>query len=272
MTRRKLTAITSLHDIESMGNISRYEKGFYFEMNIQMMLDAHKISYEGNPIFYDEWKKYTNTGHDIRILEELHLKIECKYLSKPIYESWFKRDWLSRDADIYVTTDPYFVPYQCRKQLTEKGKKLFTPWEFICYILKLLYGNKCNLNRCPLNLYRASSELKIDVNIKAKYVRTGLKDLTTKFRKPLNQSLHRSQNVEIKVTARDYLAIVIITLGILLFSDKSKTFKFTGSKLQKAELTLRFSVIDDQNTQVMSLVVPPYIEALSFPGGCYGLR
>ena len=187
--------LTKLYDIESMGNIPRYEKGFYFEMNVQMMLDAYGISYEGNPIFYDKWKQYTNTGYDIRI-KELHLKIECKYLSKPIYESWFTRDWLSRDADIYVTTNPNLVPYKCRRQLAQRRKKLFTPWQLICYSSKLLWGNKYYLNITPLSLYKAIDDLRTDANITVKYQIIGLKNILGRSLRSLNQSLHRSHNIE----------------------------------------------------------------------------
>jgi len=184
-----------LHDIESMGNISRYEKGFYFEMNIQTLLDNHNVLYEGNPIFFEDWKRHTNTGYDI-IIDELHLKVECKYLSKPIYESWFKRDWITRDADVYVTSDPYLVPYNCRRHLANVGKKLFTPYQFLAYISKLLRGNKYNLNKHVLWLVTTYLLLKLCTNTEIKRIRTWLRDLLTTLEELVKVILPRSQNIE----------------------------------------------------------------------------
>ena len=248
------TSIASLHDIESMGNIPRYEKGFYFEMNIQTLLDEHNVNYEGNPIFYDEWKRTTRTGYDIKITG-LNFKVECKYLSKPIYESWFKRDWLSRDADIYVTTDPYFVPHQCRKQLANMGKKLFTPWQFIWYILKLSYGNKCNLNMSLLVSCKTVNRLKLDVNARAECVETGLKDIPTKFRQASNQLLHRSQSVAI----------------ILLIFSTLKTVKSTSTmtkthRLQKPRFPLLKVTKAFKSHMLHGVEIPLLFSSLVFVG------
>jgi hypothetical protein len=126
------------------------EKGYVWELKTQLRLDLKGIAYEGNPLEWEDWNKKTLPGYDIKI-KDLNIKIECKYLSKPIYNSWFYRDWMSRDADIFVTPDPYLLSYNQRREMARSHKKLLSLDEFIIYILKKLRrlslkGNKYNLN------------------------------------------------------------------------------------------------------------------------------
>jgi len=113
------------------------EKGYVWELKTQLKLDLKGIAYEGNPFEWEDWNKKTITGYDI-LIKDLDLKIECKYLSKPIYNSWFYRDWVSRDADIFVTPDPYLLSYNQRREIEKRHKKLLSLDQLIEYLSKKL--------------------------------------------------------------------------------------------------------------------------------------
>jgi hypothetical protein len=130
-------------------NLSRYEKGYRYEMKIQGLLENSKIEFSGNSRNFQEWQKNTNCGYDIKVRNPRDgslLTVECKFALKTIYHSWFVRDWLSRSANIIVTNNPYSLSYKDRKILREHGKKLFSTMEFLFYIQKLARGNKYYLN------------------------------------------------------------------------------------------------------------------------------
>lgn len=132
-----------------VSNLSRYQKGYLYEYEIWNSLKTHNVEYSSNPQTYSEWLKTTNTGYDIKVKinDDLWLKVECKYTSKPIYHSWFVRDWNSRDCDVIVTNCKWHVPFKDRELLREKNIKLFDTHEFLAYILKLCRdGNKYYLN------------------------------------------------------------------------------------------------------------------------------
>jgi len=134
-------------------SLSRLEKGFLYEQVGWNLLDSIDATYVSNPKEFSLWIRYTGTGHDLKIYG---YKAEFKYTSKPIYHSWFLRDWLSRDADIFVTNNIWHVPAEDRELLKQRGKKLMDHFQFFWYVQKLCKkGNKCNLNtarKCNLNL------------------------------------------------------------------------------------------------------------------------
>jgi len=120
-------------------------KGYKFEWEIWNMLDLSGIDYESNPIIFEsnnpkvvEWINLHNQleGYDI-LIPKMELKIECKFTLKPIYHSWFVRDWLSRDCNIIVTNNKWNVPYEDRQLLKEKGVKLFETYELYNYLFEL---------------------------------------------------------------------------------------------------------------------------------------
>jgi len=84
-------------NINSFSNINignRLVKGFRFEKYIQAILEEKNIQFVGNPSSFIEWKKTTNTGYDIKLkLNQKQIRVECKFLKKRIYPSWFIRDW-----------------------------------------------------------------------------------------------------------------------------------------------------------------------------------
>ena len=111
---------------------SRLWKGYTFEMFIQDLLTERGIDFYGNPREWREWLKYTNTGYDLIIIfpfSKRKIKVEIKYLEKKIYPSWFKRDWESRSADIFVTSDKCFIPSKLRHRL-----RIFNVSEFLTWI------------------------------------------------------------------------------------------------------------------------------------------
>jgi len=121
-------------------NLNRYGKGYSFEMFIQRLLDCCNIVFEGNPQNYPYWLSFTNRGFDIKVLtgEKTWIKVECKFILKPIFPSWFDRDWLSRDADIFVTNDISMIPAECIAKAYSLGKMILTPIQLLNYVK----GNK----------------------------------------------------------------------------------------------------------------------------------
>jgi len=126
----------------SYKGLSRLEKGYFYELYNWNLLDRNNIRYVSNPDDFDVWKSYTNSGFDATVRVD---RVEYKLILKPIYRSWFMRDWLSRTANIFVTNNKWNIPYVCRKMLKDRGLKLFNDLEFIWYVLHK-NGNKYNLN------------------------------------------------------------------------------------------------------------------------------
>jgi len=123
-------------------NLNRYEKGYSFEMFIQRLLDCCNIVFEGNPQNYSYWLSFTNRGFDIKVLtgDKTWIKVECKFILKPIFPSWFDRDWLSRDADVFVTNDISMIPAECIAKAYSLGKIILTPIQLLNYVK--VKGNK----------------------------------------------------------------------------------------------------------------------------------
>lgn len=150
-------------------DLNRNEKGFSYEVYVQKLLRANGVEVSGNPIVYREWQNNQVEGYDIRVRlpNGRELKVECKLLLNRIFPSWFERDWLGREADIYVTNDVYAVPYNCRRRLERNGKKLLSTTEFIMYIQKRVRGNKYGyLNSKISNKYRTKVDRKYSVGRK----------------------------------------------------------------------------------------------------------
>jgi hypothetical protein len=124
--------------------MNRLEKGFYYEMHIQRLLKANSVDFSGNSNSYSEWTSNQAKDYDIRINlpNGKTMKVECKLALKPVFHSWFERDWLSRDADIIVTNDIHVIDYEDRKTLEESGKKLLSTTEFVMYTQEMTSGNK----------------------------------------------------------------------------------------------------------------------------------
>jgi hypothetical protein len=136
-------------------SLTRYEKGYHYEMVIQNIMDEMNIDYEGNSKNPVTWRKSTNTGFDIRIKtpKGTWLTIECKLCLKPIYSCWVKRDWLSRTADIFVTNNLYCISYKDRREFEKRGKKLMSTTELIIF-LERLFRKKLNTkgNQSPIGI------------------------------------------------------------------------------------------------------------------------
>jgi len=122
---------------EELEGFSRLEKGYEFEMYIQELLEERGIEYSGNPREWSEWLKHTATGFDIRIRlpNGKWITIECKFLSKRVYPSWFSRDWDSRTADVFVTSDKFLIPFSIRYKYP---RPIMTVTEFLVWLGKKL--------------------------------------------------------------------------------------------------------------------------------------
>jgi hypothetical protein len=125
-------------------DMNRQEKGFWYEMYTQSLLKANNVDFSGNSNSYSEWTSNQAKDYDIRINlpNGKTMKVECKLALKPVFHSWFERDWLSRDADVIVTNDIHVIDYEDRKTLEESGKKLLSTTEFVMYIQRIIRGNK----------------------------------------------------------------------------------------------------------------------------------
>jgi len=126
-------------DLDSLTG-SRLYKGYMFELLIQDLLSKYKVKYKGNSRNYSVYCYNTFHDYDI-VLEDYNVYIECKYLSKPIYLSWFVRDWLSRSASIIVCNDPSLLSYKLKRLLALAGKQLFSVSQFLVYVSRLSRSN-----------------------------------------------------------------------------------------------------------------------------------
>jgi len=129
-------------------DLNRLKKGFWYEIFNQALFKINNIDFYGNSHSYQEWLNKQIKGYDfrIRLPNDKTIKVEAKLTLKPIYHSWFVRDWLSRDADIFVTNDKFTVSYKDRRELEKQHKKLLSTTEFIMYLQKMRGGNKRSLN------------------------------------------------------------------------------------------------------------------------------
>jgi hypothetical protein len=127
---------------------SRLRKGYDYESQVWTLLDSYRIDYKSNPKDYLEWLKRTGEGFDLRVftVKKGWLKVEAKFTSKPIYHSWFVRDWLSRDAEIIVTNNIWHVPSNDRIMLKQRGIKLLGTFQFLSYIIRLNRVTRFTLN------------------------------------------------------------------------------------------------------------------------------
>jgi len=128
--------------------LNRYEKGFWYEIFNQTLFKINKIDFYGNSDSYEEWLDKQIKGYDFRIRfpNGKTIKVEAKLTLNPIYHSWFMRDWLSRDADVYVTNDKFAISYKDRRTLEKQHRKILSTTEFITYLQKIMKGNKRSLN------------------------------------------------------------------------------------------------------------------------------
>ena len=136
-----------ISEFSCLNSCSRLEKGYLFEMYMQMLLEQKNVEYVGNPSNFRKWVKCTNTGYDIKVrISSRWIKVECKFIAKRIYRSWFVRDWDSRTADIFVTSDKFLVPFKIRYKYP---RRIMTVTEFIVWISKEISkcreGNKRSL-------------------------------------------------------------------------------------------------------------------------------
>jgi ribosomal protein S27AE len=134
-------------DNQSFEGYSRLQKGYAFEMLIQRILDYSGTVFVGNPRAYEHWLSFTNRGFDIKVLTRKNtwIKVECKLVLEPIFPSWFDRDWLSRDANLFVTNDVSMIPSECIDKAHRLGRMILTPIELLNYVM----GNKYYLNNIP---------------------------------------------------------------------------------------------------------------------------
>jgi hypothetical protein len=137
----------TLFNSEAFSSLSRNAKGYCFEICIQAKLKQSGIDCSGNPLDFGEWRKHTNKGYDVRIANGL--TIECKFMLRKVAQSWFKRDWLSRTADIFVTNDKTKLPSRLQLTLFNLGKAFFSVNELIDNLQNQAfqtYPNKLCLN------------------------------------------------------------------------------------------------------------------------------
>jgi len=104
----------------------------------------------GHPDDYKQWLAFQGKDKDCYVKiktrdKTLTLKVEFKYLGNDHIKkhlSWIVRDWLSRDVDIIVTNNKWFLSYDERKMIKDSGKLLFDCMEFLNYL--------CTLTHCDV--------------------------------------------------------------------------------------------------------------------------
>jgi len=125
---------------------TRNFKGYYFEIfECKPMIDAiPNIKYECNPTNYEDWKRqHWKNPYDAVVTlpngDKIHLEMKFRADGEKVYHNWFNRDWLTRDADIYVTNNVEAIGYWDKRTLNSKGKKLLSLSEAAAYISGLMY-------------------------------------------------------------------------------------------------------------------------------------
>jgi len=135
-------------------------KGFLFEKKVWKYLEFFKVPYAGNPRKFKYWKKQTGKGKDLVVfLLDEEIKVECKYLSKStvLYPSWFKRDWLPREVDVYVTSYKENIPPRVVEEIKRKGRIVVNLEELFPAILSVALRKKERLMEEILDKIRKES-------------------------------------------------------------------------------------------------------------------
>jgi len=127
---------------------TRIFKGYWFEIFTckPKIASISHIQYECNPTSYEDWKHQQGNnplGYDGVVTlpngKKLHLEMKYRKDGEKVYHNWFARDWLTRDADIYVTNNVEAISYWDKHTLDRKGKKLMSPSEAVVYISALVH-------------------------------------------------------------------------------------------------------------------------------------
>jgi hypothetical protein len=128
---------------------TRNFKGYWFEIMVcKPKFEAiPSTKYECNPSSYEYWKHLQGNnpiGYDavITLPNGKQLRLEFKFRAEGgiVYHNWFMRDWLPRDADIYVTNNVEAISYNDKRELETKGKKLMSLSEAVVYISRLVHN------------------------------------------------------------------------------------------------------------------------------------
>jgi hypothetical protein len=131
-------------DVEDTRNF----KGYWFETFVckPQFEGIPNILYECNPSSYEDWKHQQGNnplGYDgvVALPNGEKILLEMKYRKDggKVYHNWFARDWLTRDADIYVTNNVAAISYWDKRTLDSKRKKLMSPSEAVAYITRLVH-------------------------------------------------------------------------------------------------------------------------------------
>jgi len=134
----KVDELFSLDDIEHLP--SRWTKGYAFEMLVLACFLKNRMFFSDyNPTIFPDWIKHNNghVGYDVKVkIGDQLVPVEVKYISKPIYDSWLKRDWLSRSAPIIVCNNKWMLSKDQRRMIHDAGKKLFSLDEFVWYVYR----------------------------------------------------------------------------------------------------------------------------------------
>jgi len=113
----------------------------------QELLYRNNFHFIGHPDDYRMWLAFQGKDKDCYVTVKtkhrtLSLKVEFKYLGNDRiigHPSWIVRDWITRDADIIVTNNKWFLSYDERKMIKDSGKLLFDCMEFLNYLYTLTH-------------------------------------------------------------------------------------------------------------------------------------
>jgi hypothetical protein len=137
---------TNISPKEEINKTTRNYKGYSFEINEcrRAFVDIPNIVYQSNPTDYNEWlMNHSKNSYDATVTypNGVIQKIEMKFVTNgvKIESSWFRRDWISRDADIIVTNNPNAIKFSDRRTAEKLGIKIMSVSEAKVYISKKIY-------------------------------------------------------------------------------------------------------------------------------------
>jgi hypothetical protein len=125
---------------------TRNYKGFHFENWCRVQFEGIPyISYNCNPSNYYDWLQHHNENHfdaSVTYPNGETEKLEMKFTSVNvrIESSWFRRDWLPRDCNIYITPNPTAIKYKDKRKIEKMGRKIMSPSEYKVYSSKKAYN------------------------------------------------------------------------------------------------------------------------------------
>ena len=179
------SAYTSQPNVLEYKDDTRNFKGYWFEIMVckRELASIPNIRYNCNPSAYNDWlQNHSKNSFDavVTYSNGTSENLEMKSVSDgvKIQSSWFRRDWLTRDAKIIVTNNPTAISYRDKRIAEKLGKKILSVSEAKVYIsnkiYKILHPNQLSSwNSLITNIINNILEFSSKIN--SKIVKLGFK-------------------------------------------------------------------------------------------------